>query len=179
MTLANAINKMIRTVLDSSTWTSAGGKNPVDNFIKEPRGFENPDLESMISGRDAVEPEIIQRNTNIDETIKDVGLFKKGNIGELNRFTSSQFGNVRELARNPATFFIRSMLGRFAKGAGVVVLAIILFEVIKFVIAELLKPGRFLDIRFRRDIIGEILAFRNREEKQKLLVGQTSIIVTA
>jgi len=179
MTLADEINKMIRTVLDSSTWTSAGGKNPVDNFIKEPRGFENPDLESMVSGREGAEPEIIQRNTDIDRTVKDVGLFKKGNIGELNRFTSTQFSNVRQLAQNPAVFFLRSMLGRFAKGAGVVALALILFEVVKFIIAEMLKPGRFLDIRFRRDITGEILAFRNREEKQKLLVGQTSIIVSS
>ena len=81
--------------------------------------------------------------------------------------------------KSPTSLTVSLMLGRFAKGAGVVVLAIILFEVVKFIIAEMLKPGRFLDIRFRRDITGEILAFRSREEKQKLLVGQTSIIVTA
>ncbi len=40
---------MIDTVLKSSTWTSAGGKNEsVQNFINESRGFDNPDIEDEI-----------------------------------------------------------------------------------------------------------------------------------
>jgi len=178
MTLADEINRMIERVLQSSTWTSAGGKNPVDNFIKEFRGVENPDLESIISGDEGADPEIVQKNIDIDSSVKQVKVFKKGQVGEINRMTSAQFGNIRALAQNPTQFFIGSILKKFAKGAGVAVLALILFEVVKFIIGELLKPGRFLDIRFRRDIIGEILAFRSREDKQKLLVGTASIIVT-
>jgi len=178
MTLADEINRMIKTVLESSTWTSAGGKNPVDNFVKEFRGVENPDLEGIISGGEGADPEVVEKNTKVDRTVKDVGLFQKGQVGEVQRMTSAQFGNVRALAQNPTQFFIGTILRKFAKGAGIAALALILFEVVKFIIAELLKPGRFLDIRFRRDIVGEILAFRQREEKQKLLVGTSSIIVT-
>jgi len=178
MTLADEINRMIERVLQSSTWTSAGGKNPVDNFIKELRGVENPDLEAIISGEENTDPEIVQKNINIDRSVKDVGLFQKGQVGEIQRMTSSQFGNIRALAQNPVQFIIGSTLRKFAKGAGIAALALILFEVVKFIIAEMLSPGRFLDIRFRRDIVGEILAFRSREDKQKLLVGTSSIIVT-
>ena len=178
MTLADEINRMIKTVLESSTWTSAGGKNPVDDFIKEFRGVENPDLEAMISGDEGADPEIVQKNIDIDTSVKQVKVFKKGQVGEINRMTSGQFGNIRALAQNPTKFFIGTILTKFAKGAGIAALALILFEVVKFVIAEMLKPGRFLDIRFRRDIVGEILAFRSREDKQKLLVGTASIIVT-
>jgi len=48
VTLADEINNIIRTILESSTWTSAGGSNPVDNFIKELRGVTTTDLDAQI-----------------------------------------------------------------------------------------------------------------------------------
>ena len=45
--LADKINVMIETILKSSTWTSAGGKNPTDNFIKELRGVTSPEQEGQ------------------------------------------------------------------------------------------------------------------------------------
>jgi len=115
----------------------------------------------------------------IKDVTKKVTVFDKGNVGEIQRFTSQQIGNVRGLATNPAQFFIRSMLGKFTKGAGVLALAFVLFEVVKFIVAELLKPGRVLDRRFRDDIENRFIAFRNREESAKLFEGTTaSIIVT-
>jgi len=48
MTLADEINQMVVSILQASTWTSAGGANPVDNFISEARGLDTPDLEDII-----------------------------------------------------------------------------------------------------------------------------------
>jgi len=48
LTIVDEINQIIRSVLESSTWTSAGGSNPVDNFIKDLRGFTTPDLDAQI-----------------------------------------------------------------------------------------------------------------------------------
>ena len=66
MTLADEINRMIETILMSSTWTSSGGKNPVENFIKEFRGVETPDLEKIIQStletKDAKQPPTFQPN---------------------------------------------------------------------------------------------------------------------
>ena len=101
MTLADEINRMIERVLMSSTWTSAGGKNPVDNFIKELRGVESPDLEAIVTGDEGADPEIIQKNLDVDASVKQVKVFKKGQVGEINRMTSAQFGNVRALAQTP------------------------------------------------------------------------------
>ena len=49
MTIADEINRMVRSILEASTWTSAGGDAPRENFIKEVRGIETPDLEKVLS----------------------------------------------------------------------------------------------------------------------------------
>ena len=54
-----------------------------------------------------------------------------------------------------------------------------MFEAVQWIISELMKPGRWLDRRFRREIENEILRFRSREEKQKLNQGLSQIIVTS
>jgi hypothetical protein len=68
---------------------------------------------------------------------------------------------------------------KFAKGAGVAALALIIFEAVKFVISELIKPGRFLDTRFKRDIREEILQFQRRQDQQNLRRGFSNVIITS
>jgi len=114
----------------------------------------------------------------INDTVKKVKKWDDTNIGDINRFTSQQFGNVRELATDPTGFIIRTFIKKFAKGVGIIALALIIFEAVKWVISEMLKPGRFLDLRFRRDITKEIIAFRRREDQQKLKQGFSNIIIT-
>ena len=92
--------------------------------------------------------------------------------------TSNQYGNIRELANNPASFMMNTMFRKLAKGAGIIGFALLIFEAVKWIISELMKPGRMLDIRFKRDINNEIIAFRQREEQQKIKQGFSSIIIT-
>jgi len=120
----------------------------------------------------------VKKEEEIQTTVQKVKNFDAGNVGEINRMASAQFGNLRQFARNPFTFITGTVFKKFAKGAGIVALALIIFEAVKFVISELLKPGRFLDIRFRRDITQEIIAFRRREDQQKLKQGFSNIIIT-
>ena len=57
--------------------------------------------------------------------VKDkVTLFDKGNVGEVNAFTSAQMGNVRQLATDPTGFIIQTFMKKFAKGVGVIALAL-------------------------------------------------------
>lgn len=177
MTLSETINRMIESVLQSSTWTSAGGNNPVENFIKEVRGIENPDLEDDLK-------QALGDSTGGGKTDTSIlkSKFKKledGNVGELSNFTSQQFGNLKSFSVNPTGFLVGSLFSKFAKGAGVVTLALLIFEAVKFIISELLKPGRLLDIRFKRDIRSEIIAFRLREDQQKLIQGFSRVIITS
>ena len=156
---------MIQRILESAEWTSA---NPTHiNTLIQVNAVENPDFESEVKS--------IVRDSPTGKGFKKAD---KGNMGEINRMTSSQFGNIRELATNPAGFIIQTFLRKFTKGVGIVAFALIIFEAVKWVISELLKPGRFLDLRFKRDINKEIIAFRRREDQQKIKQGFSNIIIT-
>jgi len=134
-------------------------------------------LEAMIkAGGD--DTDSAKENKKINDTIKKVDKFDKGNIGQINQFTSQQFSNLKGFVENPANFIIQNVFKKFAKGAGIVVLALIIFEAVKWVISELLKPGRLLDLRFKRDITKELIAFRQREDQQRLKQGFSNIIIT-
>ncbi len=176
MTLAEEINRMIERVIESLEITSA---NPTHiNHVIQINQKESPDLEKLIREAQTTDPDSIKRQVDITDTIKSQKQMISGNVGDIQRMTENQFGNIKALANNPVGFFMSSIMRKFAKGAGIAAFALFFFEIVKYIISELLKPGRFLDRRFRRDITKEILAFRSREEKQKLRQGYSSIIVT-
>lgn len=177
MTLADEINRMVRRVLEGTRWSSAGDSGRPINFIVEFGPEDTPDLEAMIR-EGAEDTESSKQSKQVDETVKKVGVWDKGNIGDVQRFTSSQFGNLKEFVANPAQFMIQTVLGRFAKGAGIFALALVIFEAVKWIIGELLKPGRLLDLRFKRIAQDEILFFRKREDQQRLKQGFSNIIIT-
>ncbi len=131
----------------------------------------------------ALEDSLIATDTKqegeIETTIEKVKGFDAGNVGDVQRFTTQQIGNLKSFVQNPAGFIIQTFVKKFAKGVGIIALAIIIFEAVKWVVSELLKPGRFLDLRFKRDITKEIIAFRSREEQQKLRQGFSNIIITS
>lgn len=127
---------------------------------------------------EALDDTDIKQQKDTKETVKKVDKFEKGNVGDIQRMSAAQFGNVKDLAANPFNFVIRTVFRRFAKGVGVLFLVGIIFEAVKFIINELLKPGRFLDIRFKRDIKTEIISFRKREDQQKLKQGFSQVIIT-
>lgn len=177
---------MIQKVLESAEWTSA---SPVHiNRLIQVNAIESPDFEQDIKDllKEQSEKIISKPNeeklkmTKTVETLNHkVKGFEDGFVGEVHNFTSEQFGNVKALASNPSGFILQSFMKKFAKGAGVIALALIIFEAVQWIISELMKPGRMLDIRFRRNIEREILAFRSREEKQKLNQGMRSVVMTS
>jgi len=166
--ISDKITKLVETILRSSTWTSAGDTR-VQNFLAEFRGAESFDIDNDVKN-------VVDKKSDTGKKFKKAD---KGHMGEINRMTSTQFGNIRELAQNPAGFIIQTFVKKFAKGVGIVALALIIFEAVKWIIGELLKPGRFLDLRFKRDINKEIIAFRRREDQQKIKQGFSSIIITS
>lgn len=166
----------VKRMLESIKISSAGDTNRNINVVVSIDDV--PDLEASLKQLEQDDPEISERNSIIDKTVGQVTDFGKGNVGEVQRMTSQQFGNIRSFALNPFQFMIQSVFSKFKSGAGIGALALVFFEVVKFIISELLKPGRFLDRRFKRIINNEILSFRSREEKQKIRQGLTQIIVT-
>ena len=173
-TLAEQIKQFFEDMLTVTDFTSASPQ--FTNKVKQFNPVSLPDFEATI--RESTETEDIQRQNEIDDAVETVTSYKRGNVDEVARFSREQFGNVKGFATDPVGFIIQGVFGKFAKGAGVAALALVFFGVVQFIISEMLKPGRFLDRRFRRDITNEILAFRSREEKQKLRQGRSNIIVT-
>jgi hypothetical protein len=185
MTLSEAINKMIQTAFEGAEITSA---NPTHiNRLIQLNQLDNPDLEDEI--KDAVGESPPQEKKEIKKTVKTVKNFDAGNVGEVARMSTEQFGNIRQMALNPFAFVmgaIAKKVPKVAKGgvagpAGIIAALAFLIaeEVTKIIIRELQAPGRPFDVRIKRKIQDEILIFRRREEKAKLLRGFSRIIVTS
>ena len=176
---------MISKVLESAEWTSA---NPTHiNRLIQINSIEEPDFETEIKTlikeetKNVIEKpddEVVKQHKKVEGISDKIKEFDTGNVGDIQRFTSEQFGNVKSFANNPTQFMFQTFMKKFARGAGIIALGLMIFEAVKWVIGELMKPGRWLDRRFRRNIENEILAFRSREEKQKLQQGIGNIIVT-
>lgn len=185
--ISEKINEMIDSVLLSADFTSAspGHINEVyeGSYTKEDPDFESDIIELIKqeskNQTNKSDSEVIKQKTEVKGLTERVKEFDKGNIGEIHRFTSDQFANVRSIATNPTGFMFQTFMKKFARGAGVVALALLIFEAVKWIIGELMKPGRMLDRRFKRDINNEILAFRSREEKQKIRQGINNVIITS
>ena len=185
---SDLINSMIATALKSSYIVSPRFD---DYHIAEVNIIESPDFEKDIrdlvkeasinktGGFGDAEDQVKKDKQSLKDVTKKVTLFEKGNMGEINAFTSAQMGNIKQVATDPTGFIIQTFMKKFAKGIGVIALAMIIMEAVKWIISELLKPGRMLDVRFKRDISKEIIAFRRREEQQKLKQGFSNLIITS
>jgi len=185
---SDLINSMIATALKSSYIVSPRFD---DYHIAEVNIIESPDFEkdirdlvkeasiSKTGGFGDAEDQVKKDKQSLKDVTKKVTLFEKGNMGEINAFTSAQMGNIKQVATDPTGFIIQTFMKKFAKGIGVIALAMIIMEAVKWIISELLKPGRMLDVRFKRDISKEIIAFRRREEQQKLKQGFSNLIITS
>ncbi len=166
--LTEAVNRLI-----SSLQITSASPGHINEVLQTDVSI---DLDEALS--DALQDTDITGQKEITESVKKVKGFDKGQVGEIQRFSSAQFGNVREFAKNPFTFIVGTVFRKFAKGAGILALVALISAAVKFIISEMLKPGRFLDRRFKRDIRNEIIAFRRREDQQKLKQGFSNIIIT-
>ena len=186
--ISDTINQMIQRILESAEFTSASPTHI--NRLIQVNEQDNPDLEEEIkqllkeekgkaSAPTEEETENIKQSKAVTLSTKKIKRFEDGNIGELNRFTSEQFGNIKEFALDPGGFFIRAFISKFAKGVGIFLLVQIIAEAVKFIINELHKPGRTEDVRFKLNWANAMLSFQSREQQAKLRQGFSSIIITS
>ncbi len=110
-----------------------------------------------------------------------VTALKESNVNDVKNFSEQQFGNVKKVATDPFGFMFQGLLKKFSKlaRAGVYVgIALLIMEIVKFFVEEAMKPGRFLDRRFRRKAQDEIFLFNARKEQQELRQGFKEVRVT-
>ena len=103
----------------------------------------------------------------------------KSKIGELMDMSKNEIGNIVSIAKSPDGFILRTFMRKFAKGAGAVLLAMVIMEAIKFGIEYLTKDGMPLDRRFKRIINAEVAAFLDRMFKAQMRQGFRTLITTS
>ena len=171
MTLADTINQMIIKVVESLEITSA---NPTHiNTVIQVNELDTPDLESIIQEGGDVGS---SKTEGITKSLKKI---EDGPVGEISRMSSTQLGNFKNLLNDPSGFIMQTFIRKFSKGIGAVALAVILGEAVKLILAEAIKPGRMLDIRFKRIYRDETLANQQRANQQSIKQGFSSVIVTS
>lgn len=166
--LTEAVNRLL-----SSLQISSASPGHINEVLQTDPGI---DLDEALT--DALQDTDVKGQKEVSESVKKIKKFDQGQVGEIQRFSSAQFGNIREFSKNPLTFMIGKVFRKLGKGAGVLILVTLISAAVKLIISEMLKPGRFLDRRFKRDVKNEIIAFRRREDQQKLKQGFSNIIIT-
>jgi len=199
MAVSEEIQRMILTALESMEITSANPTHinkliQVNNLdvanldaileeeIKRVTTTQKDNNTQKISSRSNNEEFDLKNNTDFIKTTKKIKSIDSGNIKEIQEMTSKQFGNIRSMSLNPASFLIRALgtkIGKAGAKAGLAgFIALIAVEVANFVKDELYKPGRLLDPRFREAIDQQILKFMERREQQQLKQGFKQVITT-
>lgn len=123
-------------------------------------------------------PVQIKKDKEIKETVDLTEMWKTGNVGAINNFTTQQFNNVKSMASAPAAFIFRAFAGKVGRAASLIGLGLIIFEIVKWIFDEMMLAGRYLDRRFRRLAQEEVLGFMSRKEQQELRQGFKDIRVT-
>ncbi len=138
---------------------------------------KSKDVESEIDKS----PEVIKKEKDQKKTNETVTDFKTGNVGDIQKFSNQQFGNVKSMAKDPFTFVFGTIIkkaGKIGKAGLFIGIGLLIFEIIKFAFDELMQPGRIWDRRFKRIIGNEILIFNNKKEKEELRRGFKEVRVT-
>ncbi len=110
---------MIATALKSSYIVSPRFD---DYHIAEVNIIESPDFEkdirdlvkeasiSKTGGFGDAEDQVKKDKQSLKDVTKKVTLFEKGNMGEINAFTSAQMGNIKQVATDPTGFIIQTFM---------------------------------------------------------------------
>lgn len=193
MAIGDVINRMIEIALTGAKITSASPGHINTVFLLEE--MDHPELENEI--RNIIEeeinfaeieavkapdsltgdksPELKKEINTLTETLDNL---KESPFGTLASITRSQASVLQSFSKDPFQFILANFFKRFAKGAGILLLATVIFAAVKLIISELMKHGRFLDRRFKRLVRDEILLFNSREEQAQLRQGFKSVTIT-
>jgi len=196
MTLSDIFNRMIEVALRSTKISSASPEkintiisidelehtdieNEIRSIIEEEIKLQEIEatkasLKVSANGKNTMQ-EVDKKVSNLTETMDNL---KKSPFGTMESLTRSQVSNIQGFSKDPFKFMFANFFKRFAKGAGIILLATIIFAAVQLIISELMKAGRLLDRRFRRVARDEILLFNSREVQAELRQGFRTVAVT-
>lgn len=120
----------------------------------------------------------IASSNELKPTVDKVTEYSAGNVDKLQNLSSKAFSNIEQIAHGPFAFVTSVMTKQLAKAVTGVGIALLIMQFVNFAIDEAMKPGRFLDRRFKRIASEEVLAFWTHQEQEKLRRGFTEVRVT-
>lgn len=164
----------VRRMIESLRITSASPAHI--NFVSTIDDM--PDLDASIRDAQGLDADFIKDKKATDDTVKQVTRYQAGNVGELQRMTSKQMGNIKSFAANPFGFVSGTILRKLVKGVGILFLIEIARQVADIILQEFFKPGRVFDVRFREQIDKQVIKFLTRKEQQELKQGFKQVITT-
>jgi len=199
MTLSDSINRKIEVALLGAKITSAGTDKRINRVLSVDQQ-DHTDIESEIRAiveeevKNVIEEQSETRITGpakavqaddpaktkkqvsaLTETIENL---RESPFGTMETLTRQQVSNLQGFSKDPFKFMLNKFFKKFARGAGIIALATIIFAAVELIISELFKPGRDLDRRFRRVAKDEILLFNSTEEQAELRQGFRTVTVT-
>jgi hypothetical protein len=187
MTLADEIQKMILSALESMEVTSA---NPTHvNHLIQVNNIDLPDLESFLQGSDQKET---KEALDFGAVKKDKVITKDFDITKLQKSDAKELLNKGGISPKNLPSLLQSTGGggllsgtggitRIAALAGPVAaplaIALMIEPMTKAVIKELQRPGGFLDKRVKIDAQKEAFAELDRQTRQNTRIGDRQVII--
>lgn len=140
--------------------------------------------DSIKKGVDPKDPEIIKAKLEAKKDRLLLKQWKAGPVGTVASFTTDQTANLRKFVTNPAEILVSAFtkkLGRIggaaAKGGIIAILALLVYDLVLFVIDQFMQPGRLLDRRFKRIARLETMNFYERTLQEEIRHGYQEIRV--
>lgn len=174
------IGKVLRLPIEFVTEDENKVNEMINNLGKIKDSSPDQDFDESIQQaiNDAIEDSTGHDPKEIDKILKSYKSDKDGNLGDIVSMSKDQIGNVLSFAKSPSGFIFSVFLRRFAKGAGVIALAFLIMEAVKYAMEFLMRDGMPFDRRFKRYVRAEVLGFLDRLFKAQLRQGFRSAIVT-
>jgi|APSaa5957512535_1039671.scaffolds.fasta_scaffold01948_9 hypothetical protein len=174
MTLADEINRMIETALNSLEITSASPGH-INNVIQITQ-TENPNLEDMIKDTAPQTPRTATTQQNPLAIIDS--LSKEDAIGIL--------GKAGISPKNITGMLKMSTSGVGLAGAGIgalssvfppALITLLILQMIPEIIKELSRPGGLMDKRVKIDARNEAVSVLDRQTRQNTRIGDRQVII--
>jgi hypothetical protein len=183
--ISELINQMIKIVLESAEWTSAGGDSPKINRLIQVNAVDNPDFENEI--KQIITNEVDDKHESKQElktqelditklSEKDIGgMLGKVGINPQDIIKSGLQGG------GSLTGLGLAGLGKLGTLASSVfppaLVAIMVVQLLPEIIKGLQRPGGFLDKRVKINARNEAFAELDRQTRQNTRIGDRQVII--
>ncbi len=171
MTFPLSIINRIHSAIQNMKITSAGGKNPVNNVVKQPFNIPelglNEEFASEVVG-------IIQEEIRIQmtELREDPPTPTSKPVGSTRSNIDSDIAKVVRTIQNPGGLVADGL--KILPHAALLALAI---SLVPIVISELSRPGGLMDVRWKRQVTDEINGFMDRQTQKNTQIGIRGITI--